>query len=53
VLNPTFNKKFVLYKVGWFIPMVFKATFKNISVISWWSVLLVEENGAPGENFTT
>jgi hypothetical protein len=25
--------------------MVFKATFNNISVISWWSVLLVEETG--------
>jgi hypothetical protein len=24
--------------------MVFNATFNNISVISWWSVLLVEEN---------
>ena len=23
--------------------MVFNATFKNMSVISWWSVLLVEE----------
>ena len=23
--------------------MVFSATFNNISVISWWSVLLVEE----------
>jgi hypothetical protein len=23
--------------------MVFNATFNNISVISWWSVLLVEE----------
>jgi hypothetical protein len=23
---------------------------RNISVISWWSVLLVEENGVPGEN---
>ena len=23
--------------------MAFNATFKNISVISWWSVLLVEE----------
>jgi hypothetical protein len=30
--------------------MVFNATFKNISVISWRSVLLVEENGVPGEN---
>ena len=24
--------------------------FNNISVISWWSVLLVEETGVPGEN---
>jgi hypothetical protein len=30
--------------------MVLNATFNNISVISWWSVLLVEETGAPGEN---
>jgi hypothetical protein len=30
--------------------MVFNATINNISVISWWSVLLVEENGVPGEN---
>jgi hypothetical protein len=28
---------------GWF--MVFDATFNNISVISWQSVLLVVENG--------
>jgi hypothetical protein len=26
--------------------MVFNATFNNISVILWWSVLLVEETGA-------
>ena len=26
------------------------ATFNNISAISWWSVLLVEEIGVPGEN---
>jgi hypothetical protein len=25
--------------------MVFNATFSNISVISWWSVLLVDETG--------
>ena len=31
--------------------MVFNATFNNISVISWRSVLLVEETGAPGENY--
>ena len=39
-----FTEIHYLYKykiVGWF--MVFKATFNNISVISWWSVLLVEE----------
>jgi hypothetical protein len=30
--------------------MVFNATFNNISVISWRSVLLVEEIGVPGEN---
>ena len=29
--------------------MVFNATFNNISVISWRSVLLVEETGVPGE----
>ena len=32
----------------WF--MVFNTTFNNISYISWWSVLLVEETGVPGEN---
>ena len=32
----------------WF--MVFYATFNNISVISWRSVLMVEETGGPGEN---
>ena len=30
--------------------MVFNVTFNNISVISWWSVLLVEEARVPGEN---
>jgi hypothetical protein len=29
---------------------MFNATFNNISVISWWSVLLMEETGVPGEN---
>ena len=29
--------------------MVFNATFNNISVISWRSILLVEETGVPGE----
>ena len=30
--------------------MVLNATFNNISVISWRSVLLMEETGGPGEN---
>jgi hypothetical protein len=30
--------------------MVFNDNVNNISVISWWSVLLVEETGVPGEN---
>ena len=30
--------------------MTFNATFNNISVISWWSVLLVLETGVPGGN---
>jgi len=29
---------------------VFNTTFNNISVISWMSVLLVEETGVLGEN---
>ena len=33
-----------------FRAMVFNVTFNNISVISWQSVLLVEETGVPGEN---
>jgi hypothetical protein len=39
--NPSFNR----IKV-----MVFDATFNNISVILWLSVLLVKETGEPGEN---
>ena len=30
--------------------MVFNATFNNMSVISWLSVLLMEKTGVPGEN---
>ena len=33
--------------LGWV--MVLNAIFNNISVILWWSVLLVEETGGPGE----
>ena len=34
--------------VDWF--MVYNATFNNVAVISWLSVLLMEETGVPGEN---
>jgi hypothetical protein len=30
--------------------IVFNGTFNNISVISYWSVLLLEETGVPGED---
>jgi hypothetical protein len=30
--------------------MVFNATVNNISVILWWSVLLVEETRVPGKD---
>ena len=30
--------------------VVFNASFNNISVITWWSVLLVDETVVPGEN---
>ena len=46
--NRIYNKK----RIGLIIVclMVFNATFNNISVKSWRSVLLVEETGRPGEN---
>ena len=34
--------------LNWFL--VFNATFSNISAISWWPVLVVEEAWVPGEN---
>ena len=40
-----------LFLLSWFgLFMVFYATFNNISVISWRSVLLVEETEVSGEN---
>jgi hypothetical protein len=38
--------------IGYVRFMVFNATFNNVLVISWWSVLLVEETGVPGENLS-
>jgi len=36
--------------LSWLVFMVFNVMFNNNSVISWQSVLLVEESGVPGEN---
>ena len=36
-------------KIYWFGFMVLNTTFNNISVISWLSVLLMEETGLPGK----
>ena len=44
--SPNVEKK--LIRLVWF--MVFNATFNNISVILWWSVLLVKETDVSGEN---
>jgi hypothetical protein len=45
------NDQIMIYNVCLFVClMVFNATFNNISVISWRSVLLVEETGGPREN---
>ena len=40
------------FKYFRFFFMVFNTSFNNISVLSWRSVLLVEETGVPGENHT-
>ena len=50
LLNNILNnriRKIKIWLVGF---MVFNATFNNISIILWWSVLLVEESGVPSEN---
>jgi len=39
-----------LYGCFFCLFMEFNATFSNISVISWWSVLMVAETGGPEEN---
>jgi len=41
-----FNEMMMM--IDWFI--VFNDTFSNISAISWWPVLVVEEAGVLGEN---
>jgi hypothetical protein len=44
---------FIYYLCQWFMIdwfLVFNATFSNISAISWWPVLVVDEAGVPREN---
>ena len=55
--KPTVNILLENICSSWFIlcfPVLFLTcafiTFNNISAISWWSVLLVEKTGVPGEN---
>jgi hypothetical protein len=50
-MNTAMNTPWIQLNVGWVRWfMVFYSTFNNISVISWRSVLLVEETGVHGEN---
>ena len=42
--------KFFMFFICFVCLMVLNTTFNNISVISWWPVLLVEDIGEPGEN---
>ena len=57
MISKLFRIKDVNDYLGWLIVgwvglgiMMFNATFNNISVILWWSILLVEETGVLGEN---
>ena len=45
-----YNSSYILNVIVWFDFCVFNATFNNISAISWRPVLVVEEDGVPGEN---
>ena len=52
ILNSHSNSQII--KTVWFVTfgvMMLNTTFNNISVISWRSVLLVEEIEVPGENY--
>jgi hypothetical protein len=46
----TYKKCNNLVPFDWFGFIMFNATFNNISVISWRSILLMEETRGPGEN---
>jgi hypothetical protein len=44
---------FIVHSNNWRAVMVFNATLNNISVISWKSILLVDETGVPREKSLT
>jgi len=50
ILTLVFNFSKIMQLVDLDRFMMFNATFNNISVISWQSVLLMEETRVPGEN---
>jgi hypothetical protein len=50
-INHKYKYKRKLYNKGYEVRvMVFNVNFSNTSIISWRSVLLMEETGVPGEN---
>ena len=48
--NTIYMSSVLFFTIGLVWLIVFNSTFNNISVISWWSVLLVEETGVSREN---
>ena len=50
LFKPADIKKDDTNKKGLIWLLVVNATFNNISTISWWPVLVVEEAAVPGEN---
>jgi hypothetical protein len=51
LISIAFNKLSCEPQIGWLVGfMVLNVTFNSISVISWRSILLVEETGGPGKN---
>jgi len=46
-----FNKVYIIpHTYLWVRVIVINATFNNVSITSWWSVVLVEETVVPTEN---
>ena len=43
---------FLCFEIWGVVVMVYNATFNNISVISWWAVLLVEETRVSGRTLS-